>query len=56
MSAITSTAPTTQGFLNRATCPNGNWSKLLVPGSPSITSYSYTLTFYGFSEPAITLP
>jgi len=51
-----SEAPSTQDFLDQATCPNGNWTKSLLAGTPTITSYSYTLTFVGFSAPVITLP
>jgi hypothetical protein len=52
---ITATGPSDQNFLSRATCPNGNWTKSLVEGSPTITSFTYTLTFNGFTEPAITI-
>lgn len=45
-------APGTQGFLNAASCPNGNWDKLM-DGPPTVTSYTYTLTFVGFLDPAI---
>jgi len=49
-----STVPTTQSFLDQATCPNPNWTKVLL-GSPTVTSFTYTLTFDGFTEPAITI-
>ena len=49
-------APSEADFLAAATCPNPNWRKLLLEGTPAISSYSYTLTFDGFMEPAITLP
>jgi hypothetical protein len=49
-------APTEAEFLAAATCPNPNWDKLLLEGTPTISSFSYTLTFVGFPEPAITLP
>ena len=51
-----SEAPSDADVLAQATCPNGNWTKELLAGTPSITGYSYTLTFVGFSSPAITLP
>jgi len=49
-------APTEADFLAQATCPNPNWTKSLLPGTPSISSFSYTLTFVGFTAPFITLP
>lgn len=49
------TPPTTQSFLDAAVCPNGNWTKALK-GSATISSYSYTLTFQGYTQAAITLP
>lgn len=55
VSPIASSAPSEQSFLDAATCPNPNWTKLLVPGSPSLSGYTYTLTFDGFSQPAISL-
>jgi len=55
VSSISSTSPTTQSFLNAATCPNGNWTKLLVEGSPSVSSFLYTLTFDGFNAAAISV-
>jgi hypothetical protein len=47
-------APSTQDFLNAATCPNGNWTKSLA-GSPTLESWTYTLTFAGFNAPYITI-
>lgn len=55
VSAITATSPTTQSFLDAATCPNRNWTKLLLPGTPALASFTYTLTFHGFTVPAITV-
>jgi hypothetical protein len=49
-------APSDAEFLAAATCPNPNWSKLLLAGTPAISSFSYTLTFVGFTAPAIKLP
>ena len=48
-------APSTQDFLNAATCPNGNWTKSLASGSPTLESWTYTLTFAGFNAPYITI-
>ena len=53
VSPVSSSSPTDQSFLDAASCPNGNWTKLLVEGSPSVSSYQYSLTFHGFNEPAI---
>lgn len=47
-------APTSQSFLDQATCPNPNWTKELQ-GSPTVTSFTYRLTFDGFTDPAITV-
>ena len=42
-------------ILREFTCPNGkNWTDAIA-GTPT-TSYSYTITFDGFTEPAISLP
>lgn len=54
VSPVSLSAPSDQTFLNRASCPNGNWSKELV-GDPAITSFSYTLTFHGYTESAIVI-
>jgi hypothetical protein len=53
--ALSASAPSTQAFLAAATCPNGNWSKSLAAGSPTLDSYVYTLTFDGFAAPYITI-
>ena len=50
----TSNPPTTQTFINLATCPNPNWTKQLL-GTPSVSSFTYTLTFQGYTAPAITV-
>lgn len=55
VSAISVTGPSDADFIKRATCPNGNWTKELVAGSPLITGYTYTLSFKGFTGAAITL-
>jgi hypothetical protein len=39
-------------LISQATCPNGNWKKNLS-GSPTLESYSYSLTFVGYDQPAI---
>jgi hypothetical protein len=47
-------APTPDELLASATCPNGNWTKLLEAG-PTLTAYVYTITFAGFSGPYFSL-
>jgi hypothetical protein len=47
-------APTPEDLLASATCPNGNWTKLLEAG-PTLTAYVYTITFAGFSGPYFSL-
>jgi len=46
-SAAVDAADVLQGF----TCPNANWTPEVT--DLSITSFTYTLTFVGFAEPAI---
>jgi len=48
-------APSTQAFLDAATCPNGNWTKSLAPGDPTLETWTYTLTFTGFTGAYITI-
>jgi hypothetical protein len=52
---LSSTAPTASQFLAQAVCPNGNWTKSLASGDPELVSFTYTLTFVGFTTPAITI-
>jgi hypothetical protein len=47
--------PTAAAFFAAATCPNGNWTKSLAGGSITLDSFTYTLTFAGFSGPYITI-
>jgi len=47
--------PTDAQFEAAATCPNGNWTKSLAGGSVTLSSFTYTLTFAGFSAPYITI-
>ena len=37
-------------------CPNPNWTPEFHEGSPTLDSFTYTLTFVGFENPYITLP
>jgi hypothetical protein len=52
---ITTSAPTAQQFFAAATCPNGNWTKSLAGGSVTLVSFTYTLTFVGFSAATVTI-
>ena len=36
-------------------CPNANWTPTIRPGSQTLNSFSYTLTFDGFSSAYITI-
>ena len=36
-------------------CPNPNWTPRIRPGSLTLNSFTYTLTFAGFSSPYITI-
>jgi hypothetical protein len=48
------TAPTEQQFLAQQTCPNPNWTPT-IPGGITLSSFTYTVTFAGFSGPYITI-
>jgi hypothetical protein len=47
--------PSASDFEAMATCPNGNWTKELESGTVTLSSFTYTLTFAGFSGPYITI-
>jgi len=53
VNAVTSTAPTGAEFQALATCPNPNWTAEVIPESITLVSFVYTVTFVGFTEPAI---
>jgi hypothetical protein len=36
-------------------CPNPNWTPVIRPGTLQLTSFSYTVTFAGFTAPYITI-
>jgi hypothetical protein len=42
------------GFQPQASCPNPNWTPE-ARGAPTLTGFTYTLTFAGFTQPAITI-
>src|SRR3954447_20231504 len=50
-----SPVPTAAAFEAQATCPNGNWTKELLGGTITLSSFTYTLTFAGFTSPYITI-
>jgi len=47
--------PTAADFFAAAKCPNGNWTKSLQSGSITLSSFTYTLTFAGFTGPFIAI-
>lgn len=50
--AQTATGTSSEQFLADFSCPNPNWTPEVTGTS---TSFSYTLTFAGFTQPAITI-
>jgi hypothetical protein len=36
-------------------CPNPNWTPSIAPGTLVLNSFTYTLTFAGFTSPYITI-
>jgi hypothetical protein len=52
--STSSTAPSQSDFLAQQTCPNPNWTPT-VPGGITLQSFTYTLTFAGFSGAYITI-
>ena len=36
-------------------CPNANWTATIRPGPQTLLSFSYTLTFVGFTSAYITI-
>ncbi|KAK7591906.1 hypothetical protein V3481_006543 [Fusarium oxysporum f. sp. vasinfectum] len=51
VSGGTLSKPTDSDFTSQATCPNGNWQKIVDENSITRTSFTYTLTFNGCSTP-----
>ena len=47
--------PSDADFEKNATCPNGNWTKETLESTITLSSFTYTLTFKGFSSPYITI-
>ena len=51
---LSTTAPTEREFLAQQTCPNPNWTPKLA-GAITLSSFTYTVQFVGFSGPYITI-
>jgi hypothetical protein len=47
--------PSAASFTSAATCPNRNWTKELLGGSVTLSSFTYTLKFKGFTGNYITI-
>jgi hypothetical protein len=54
-SLSSSPVPTAADFEAAATCPNGNWTKATDTSTITLSSFTYKLTFAGFSGPYITI-
>ncbi len=50
-----SPVPSAADFTAQATCPNGNWTKELLGGTITLSSFIYTLHFAGFTGDFITI-
>jgi hypothetical protein len=54
-SLSSSPVPTAADFIAQAVCPNKNWTKELLDGTITLSSFTYTLTFAGFTSAYITV-
>ena len=54
-SLSSSPVPSAADFIAKAVCPNKNWTKELLDGTITLSSFTYKLTFAGFSSPYITI-
>lgn len=52
VSEASAAAPSMDSFVDTATCPNGNWTKVPL-GSPTLLSFTYTLTFHGYEPNSV---
>ena len=52
---LSSSPPDAGDFVKQATCPNGNWTKELLGGTITLSSFTYTLHFFGFTGNYITI-
>jgi hypothetical protein len=50
-----SVSPTAPDLAAAALCPNPNWTAVIRPGTLQLVSFTYTVTFEGFSAPVITI-
>src|SRR6266540_4363368 len=48
-------AQSASAFSAPQVCPNPNWTPSIRPGTLTLNSFTYTLTFAGFSSPYITI-
>ena len=48
-------AQSASAFSAPQVCPNPNWTPSIHPGSLTLVSFTYTLTFAGFTSPYITI-
>ena len=48
-----SVSPTAAELDDATTCPNANWDAQIRGGSLTLESFTYSLTFAGFTEPAV---
>jgi hypothetical protein len=55
ISPLTAPTPSDADFQALATCPNPNWTPVVRPGSITVASFTFTVTFAGFTQPAITI-
>ena len=53
--SLTSDTPTAAEILEQADCPNPNWTPSVAPGSITLVSSTYTVTFEGFTGAYITI-
>jgi len=53
--SLTSDTPTAAEILAQADCPNPNWTPSVAPGSITLVSSVYTVTFEGFEGAYITI-
>jgi hypothetical protein len=55
ISSLTGAEPTAVQFQALATCPNPNWTAEVRPGTITLESFTFEVTFVGFTEPVITI-
>jgi hypothetical protein len=53
--SLVATAPSQEQFLAQQTCPNPNWTPT-IPRGITLRSFTYTVTFQGFSGAYLTIP